>query len=435
VNRTPGRAPSRKFGRLTLLLCLSLTWSVHSVKGQPRSPFVHAEGKQVVDGTGKPVLLRGTNLGNWLVPEGYMLMLDRGAASPRELERLFNELIGPTDADEFWREYRRKYITRQDIAFLHRAGFNSIRIPLHYKFFLSDDSEGFTLLDQVVGWARDEGLWVIVDLHCAPGGQTGTNIDDSWGYPWLFESRRDQDLSVEIWTRIARHYRNEPAILGYDLLNEPIPPFSQVARYNGAIKPLYQRMTTAIRKVDSQHMIILEGSQWDGNFDIFTAPLPENVLYEFHKYWTAPTQATIQQYLDFRDKHNVPLWLGESGETDDKWIQSLVGLLKDNQIGWCFWPYKKMMNRSGVTSFPKPAYWDEIITYAEVPGTSAAAEKRLPVRPTLEHSRRALQDLLQQIGFEHCAFNPAYLRALGLTAEALPMRSNYEHGDVRAHPH
>jgi hypothetical protein len=66
-------------------------------------------------------------------------------------------------------------------------------------------------------------------------------------------------------------------------------------------------------------------------------PLPENVLYEFHKYWTAPTQATIQQYLDFRDKHNVPLWLGESGETDDKWIQSFVGLLKDNQIGGCFW--------------------------------------------------------------------------------------------------
>lgn len=151
MNRTPGRAPSRESGRLTLLLCLSLTLSVHSVKGQPRSPFVHAEGKQVVDGTRKPVLLRGINLGNWLVPEGYMLMLDRGAASPRELERLFNELIGPTDADEFWREYRRKYITRQDIAFLHRAGFNSIRIPLHYKFFLSDDSEGFTLLDQVVG--------------------------------------------------------------------------------------------------------------------------------------------------------------------------------------------------------------------------------------------------------------------------------------------
>src|SRR5439155_7085429 len=145
-----------------------------------------------------------------------------------------------------WRE---SYITVADIQLIRALGFNSVRIPFH-QALMRGDGPGFRLLDGIVDACASEGLWIILDLHAAPGGQTGTNIDDSWGYPWLFESRRDQDLSVEIWTRIARHYRNEPAILGYDLLNEPIPPFSQVASYNGAIKPLYQRMTTAIRKVD-----------------------------------------------------------------------------------------------------------------------------------------------------------------------------------------
>lgn len=403
---------------IVLISCASMS------RAQTISGFVQVEGKRIVDGSGKDVFLRGTNLGNWLVPEGYMFMLDRGAASPRELERLFNELIGPAAADEFWREYRRHYITREDIKFLRKAGFNSIRIPLHYKFFLSDNSEGFNLLDQVVGWARDEGIWVILDLHCAPGGQTGTNIDDSWGYPWLFESRSDQDLSVEIWTRIAHHYRNEPTVLGYDLLNEPVPPFTQIARYDGAIEPLYRRMAADIRQVDKRHIIILEGSQWDGNFGIFGPPFLENVVYEFHKYWTPPARPLIQQYLDFRDRHNVPVWLGESGENDDRWIQSFVRLLEDNQVGWCFWPYKKMMNQSGVTSFRKPEYWDEIIAYAEVPGTSAAAEKRLSARPPLEHSRRALEDLLRQIRFEHCVLNADYLRALGLNATAIELQSS-----------
>lgn len=406
------------------MYCLFLVLLYCDTLAIAENRFVHTEGSNLVTPDGQQLLLRGTNLGNWLVPEGYMFMVDRGAASPREIERLFNELIGPSAADNFWSEYRRRYIGKQDIHFLRQAGFNSVRIPLHYKFFLADDSEGFKLLDQVVGWAREEGLWVVLDMHCAPGGQTGTNIDDSWGYPWLFESKREQDLAVEIWTRIARHYRDEPAILGYDLLNEPIPPFSQIAKYNSLLEPLYRRMTAAVRNVDSEHIIVVEGAQWDGNFAIFGPPFAKNLVYEFHKYWTAPTRDVIQQYVDFRAKYNVPIWLGESGENDDQWIRSFVRLLEEEHIGWCFWPYKKMQNNAGVTSFHKPAYWDEIIAYADAPGTSAAAERRLPIRPPLEHSRKALEDLLTQIQFEHCTVNTGYLLALGLHSGSVKNGSN-----------
>ena len=186
--------------------------------------FVRTDGKYLVTPANQKLLLRGTNLANWLEPEGYMFLLEDGPASPREIETFFSELIGPANAANFWHEYRDEYITQRDISFLRKAGFNSVRIPLHYKFFLSG-GEGFALLDRVIAWCREAGLWVILDLHCAPGGQTGTNIDDSFGYPWLFESAADQDLTVDVWKRLAEHYRDEKTILGYDLLNEPIPHF------------------------------------------------------------------------------------------------------------------------------------------------------------------------------------------------------------------
>lgn len=385
-----------------------------SIGASAQSLFVRAKGRYLITPSGEKLMLRGINLGNWLEPEGYMFLLDRGAASPREIERLFNELVGPAAANDFWSKYRQRYVTEADIDFIRKAGFNSVRIPLHYKFFLSG-GEGFKLLDRVVAWCRQAGLWVILDLHSAPGGQTGTNIDDSWGYPWLFESPRDQQLTVDVWRRIARHYHEEPTILGYDLLNEPIPPFQPLLKYNGALEPLYQRITNAVRQVDNHHLVILEGAQWDGNFAIFGPPFDNNVMYAFHKYKTEPTQSVIQEYLDFRDRYNVPIWLGESGENTDLWIHRFVKLLEKNQVGWCFWPYKKMENHSGVATFEKPAHWDEIVAYAEAPGTSASAEARLPLRPSVEHSRKALRDLLEKILFKNCQINAGYIEALGLS--------------------
>lgn len=137
--------------------------------------FVHTQGEQIVDGSGKPLLIRATNLGNWFVPEGYMWLFEGGPQSPREIEALVTELLGPDKAAAFWHQYRENYITREDIHLIHEAGFNTIRVPLHYKFFESDDAEGFRLLDHVVQWSREEGLYVVLDLHAAPGGQTGAN--------------------------------------------------------------------------------------------------------------------------------------------------------------------------------------------------------------------------------------------------------------------
>jgi endoglucanase len=388
-----------------------------AVPAKAESPFVRVHRKDLITPAGEKLLLRGINLGNWLEPEGYMFLFEGGPQSPREIEAFFNELIGPAAAKAFWTEYRRNYITKADIDFIHNSGLNSVRIPLHYKFFLDSD-EGFTLLDPVIGWCREAKLWVVLDLHCAPGGQTGTNIDDSWDYPWLYESVPEQQATVEVWKRIAQHYRDEPVVLGYDLLNEPDPQFPGAPNYLPRLASIYRQIIAGIREFDPNHIIILGGARWDTDFSIFDSRFDKKVMYTFHTYWTPPKQETIQPYVNFRDDNDVPLWLGESGENTDQWIQQFVQVLENNHVGWCLWPYKKMEKPSCMASIPKPAHWDEILAFLKVPGGTGYAAGRVAARPSLEHSSQALQGLLENIRFENCRVNAGYIQALGGSAPA-----------------
>src|SRR5436309_10639061 len=122
------------------LLLLALTY-------RGSAQFAHTNHKQIVDAAGNPLLLRATNLGNWLVPEGYMWLFQGGPQSPSEIRALVLELLGPEGSAAFWQKYRENYVTREDIAFLGRAGFNAIGVPLHYNLFESDDAEGVKLVD------------------------------------------------------------------------------------------------------------------------------------------------------------------------------------------------------------------------------------------------------------------------------------------------
>jgi hypothetical protein len=393
-----------------ILLALLLLTLISSAAAQ----FAHTDHQQIIDASGKPVLIRATNLGNWLVPEGYMWQFENGPQSPSEIRALVLELLGPEGSAAFWQKYRESYVTREDVAFLKRAGFNAIRVPLHYDLFESDDSEGFKLLDRLTGWCRAEGIYIILDLHAAPGGQTGANIDDSPGYPWLYQSPQEQQHLIAIWRRLATHFRDEPTVLGYDLLNEPIPPFPGLGSLTPLLEPLYKKLATEIRTVDSHHILFLGGANWDGNFSVFGKPFDSNAAYTFHKYWTAPDESVIKQYLDFRDRYDVPIWMGESGENTDDWIAKFVATLEKNNIGWAFWPYKKMGKPTSVVSILPPADWEKIVAFAKLPRGTAHVEARLKARPEQETINRAFSELLQSIRLEKCRVNEGYLKALGM---------------------
>jgi len=387
-----------------------------ALMSQSHAQFAHTDHKQIVDAAGKPILLRATNFGNWLVPEGYMWLFEGGPQSPGEIRALVLELLGPEGSAAFWRKYRENYITREDIALVERVGFNAIRVPLHYSLF-EGDGEGFKLLDQVIAWSRAKGLYVILDLHAAPGGQTGANIDDSAGYPWLYRSPQEQEHLIAIWRRLASHYRDEPAVLGYDLLNEPIPPFPGLAVLNSSLEPLYKKLSGEIRKVDAHHILFLGGAAWDSNFSVFGQPFDRNVVYTFHKYWTAPDESVLQPYIDFRERYDVPIWMGESGENSDQWIAEFAKALEKNNIGWAFWPYKKMEKPSGVVSIMPPNDWGKIVEFAKLPRGTAHVEQRLKARPDQETITRVFAEFAENVRLEKCRVNQGYLKALGMKSQ------------------
>ena len=331
-------------GLLRLISCVVLILCGYLPAAAQQNGFVSTRGKEVISPDGKPFIMRGTNLGNWLVPEGYMFGFQR-ANSPRLINQVFRELTGPSETRLFWKQWLDNFITAADIHYLKSLGMNSIRVPFNYRLFTKEDylgenneNHGFELLDRLLTWCKKEQLYVVLDMHCAPGGQTGDNIDDGDGYPFLFDSEADQELTASIWKRIAAHYKNETTILGYDLLNEPIAHYFDKAHFNPKLEPLYKKITAAIRTVDKNHIIILGGAQWDSNFQPFGPPFDDKLIYQFHKYWTAPTKEVIQDYLDFRDKYQVPIYCGETGENSDHWIDSFRTTLEQNAVGWHYWP-------------------------------------------------------------------------------------------------
>jgi hypothetical protein len=410
-----------KAGLLSLgLFFMTLSASASKVAEQPAHRFIYVDKQNLIAPDGKPFLIQGINLGNWLNPEGYMFLFNK-VSSFRFIDEALKELVGSQFVNRFWQQFQDRYITRNDIHFIRQTGMNTVRIPFHYKLFTEEDymgsnnpQRGFQLLDSVVSWCRTEGLYVILDMHDAPGGQTGDNIDDSYGYPWLMVNEQEQQKYCSIWRKIARHYTNNPTVLGYDLLNEPIAPyFSDLAMLNQQLEPLYKRVVSTIRQVDKNHIVILGGAQWDGNFTIFNDPDFDNkMMYTCHRYGCDTLQQNLQDFFDFRSKVNLPLYMGETGENSDVWIRGFRRLLERNNMGWTFWPYKKMENTRCMVTVHKPQNCDVIIEFAEKDRSSFA--KIRENRPSQEMVKAALKELLENIRFSRCSINKGYIEGLGM---------------------
>ena len=406
--------------KLCLFMVIASTMCIQAAAKRTYKGHFDIKGQNIIAPNGEIFHIKGTNLGNWLNPEGYMFIFDK-VSSYRMIDQAFKELVGPDRTNYFWHQFQDKYITREDIHYIKMTGMNSIRIPFHYKLFTNQDymgynnaERGFELLDRVIKWCKAEGLYVILDMHDAPGGQTGDNIDDSYAYPWLFESTNDQTLFCSIWQKIAKRYANETTILGYDLLNEPIAHyFANKDDLNKKLESVYKMGIAAIRQYDKNHIVMLGGAQWNSNFTVFNDyTFDKKMMYTCHRYWTDTLQSNIQDFLDFRNKVNLPMYMGETGENTDEWVGAFRKLLERNNIGWHFWPYKKMESKRGIVNIVAPAKWNLIVEYTKQ--DRSGFDKIRATRPSQNDAWEAMNALISNLEHHKCITNDKYIKALGL---------------------
>jgi endoglucanase len=366
--------------------------------------FVHARNARLFDGSGHELLLRGVGLGNWMLPEGYMWKFGPGAESPREIEALTSRLLGAEGAARFWQSFYDGFITEDDIQRIAESGFDHVRLPINARLIQAPDGtpieSGYAMIDRLISWCREHRLWVLLDLHGAPGGQTGTNIDDSpRNKPELFMQESYRALTLRLWRDLARRYAHETVVLGYDLLNEPLPNEWQDV-YADALVALYKDLTAVIREEDDRHLIVYEGSHWATNWSIFTEVWDENSLLQFHKYWSSPDTESIAAFLETRDRLGLPIYMGEGGENTLEWLYTAFRLYESHGIGWNFWPWKKIDTRTSPASIAPPDGWDAVV--------AAGADPDLHV----VDAARIFGDLLRNAEIGNCVWRPELVAAL-----------------------
>jgi endoglucanase len=404
-----------------LVVCLLLVCLCHHGFGQG---FLKAQGRLIVNEKGEKVILRGIGLGGWMLQEGYMLKLGKIGPQFRIREKI-TELVGPEKAAAFYDRWLANDIRKIDIDSMAAWGFNSVRLPMHYALYtLPVDKEpvagkdtwldkGFALTDRLLSWCKADHIYLILDMHAAPGGQ-GNDLpiaDRDPSKPSLWESAANREKMVALWRKLAQRYANEAWVGGYDIINEPNWGFAGDTADMHGIKemgnaPLRQLMvdiTAAIRSVDKRHIIIIEGNGWGNNYRGILPVWDNNMVLSFHKYWNPNTEDAIRGFLNLREKYNIPLWLGESGENNDQWYHDAVRLVESQDIGWAWWPLKKIGTNQPLEVSMPPAF-QRLVDYWVNNGP----------RPTEPEAEEGLDELLRNIRLEKNIVHRDVLDALFL---------------------
>ena len=377
------------------------------------SQNLKTEGKKIVDGNGNEVLLRGYAPGGWLLIEGYMMHeTDGSIGAQHQIKSNLVSLMGAEKTEEFFKKWRENHFTKRDVDSLASWGFNSIRVPLHYNLFTLPIQEeptagentwledGFSIVDNVLDWAKPHNMYVILDLHAAPGGQ-GRNTDISDydpNKPSLWESEQNKSKTVALWRKIAERYKDNEWIGGYDLLNETNWDLPE----GKDLKDLFVRITNAIREVDDKHIIIIEGNDYANNFTGLLPPWDDNMAYSFHKYWNSTNEDDLNWILPIREQYDVPLWMGESGENSNTWYTDAVSLFENNNVGWAWWAMKKIGSVNSPYRIVVNDGYQKILNYWKDEGD----------KPTEQEAYDAMMKLADNALSENCLYRKGISDAL-----------------------
>lgn len=365
------KSPHRLLTLFVAAVALFVSCGVATAQQPPvsRQALLVVKGDRLVNGKGEIVRLRGFGLGGMLHMENF---IDGYPGNEEAFRDVMLKALGKEKYELFFDTFYRNYFTEQDARYIASLGLNLVRIPINYRQFEDDMNprvikpEGFKYLDRVIRLCAEQGIYTIIDLHALPGYQNQHWHSDNPTHKALLWKHKDfQDRTVVLWQALASHYRDEPWVAGYDLINEPADPTGEM------VVPLFRRLMEAVRKVDPDHILFIEGNTYAREFDGFD-PTWNNVVYTNHDYATPGfitggpyPGVTSDRYYDaaavesdflhkskFMFSHDLPVWVGEFGPVytgDTKQDEMRYELLKDQlriydkyDVSWCIWLYRDL---------------------------------------------------------------------------------------------
>src|SRR5690606_19308125 len=368
----------------------------------------------IVNIQGDTIILRGMGLGGWMLQEGYMFRLGFIGQQYRIREHI-EDVIGAEETARFYTAWLANHTRKVDIDSMAAWGFNSIRLPMHYNLYTLPVEEepvageqtwldiGFAMTDSLLAWCKANSMYLILDLHAAPGGQgNDLNISDrDPSTPSFWESEENRIKTIALWRKLAERYANEEWIGGYDVLNETNWGFEDSTDFRGTsektnapLREFLVDVTRAIREVDTNHIIFLEGNGFANNYNGIFPKWDDNLVLSFHKYGNPNVKESIQRFIDLRDEHNIPLWLGESGENSNTWFTEAIELCEANGIGWAWWQNKKMGINQPL-EIKQPTGYGKLLDYWAGKGE----------KPSQIEARQTLNEWLENLKLENNIFH------------------------------
>ena len=381
---------------------------------------LRVQGQQIVDKNGTNVILRGFGAGEMYNTEAYMLKWPDGNNGKKlwyyghtHIHETIASLAGRDTEQQFTREWEANMITDAEVATWGSWGVNSMRLSINYHWLSPANGTfldtGWAKIDNFIALCKKHSIKVILCLHAAPGAQNGELMSDTvdgTAHLWS-EPKTYQPWTINLWQAIAQRYANEPAVAGYDLLDEPLTSESNTAGGGATVRAFYVTLTAAIRSADANHIIFACGTDYCSSVAGVKAILPpwdKNMVLVLHDYDKPFKPSTVTKLVDVRSQYNVPLWNGETGESSDAWAKQMVSTMEANNIGWSWWTLKKVDNTTEPYSIPEPAKYAEILKYVNTFGSGKA--------PSQSDAQAIFLQLAAGAATSQCAYNSGLISAL-----------------------
>ena len=321
--------------------------------------FLITKGSKIINRGGEEVILRGVNLGGWLLQECWMCPVageDGEWGNLDTIEAFSKSGMSAEQIQALFETYQENWITEYDLDIIAASNVNCVRVPFWYRNFMTDEAgtwiaedpnenPGFQALDRIIREAGERGLYVILDLHGCPGGQSMNHCCGTVGRKDLYTDPVCRETMKTLWVAIATRYKDSPVVAAYDLMNEPQNNggFESEEHYVSPWDPasweetneLYDEMIRAVRAVDEKHIISVEGI-----WRVTNLPLPSetdwtNMLYQVHLYdSTASFHSLCAELQEYSEQNAVPIYVGEFSNMDG------IHLCETYGLHWTTWSYK-----------------------------------------------------------------------------------------------